>query len=81
MKNAKTGAPTPLDPEPVATGNIVIEGDGDAARCRVLAKGEEPPAGTLRYVTHFFTCPKADTFRGKKRQGQGAMFADDSLPD
>lgn len=57
------GKPIPLDPEPVADGNLAIRDDG-----RVVAyidgDGERIALGRpLRYVTHFATCPNADQHR------------------
>lgn len=57
----------PLDPDPVENGNVVIEpGVEDKAippRARTLKKGEEPPVGVLRYVSHFATCTDPGRFR------------------
>jgi len=57
-KSDKTGKPIPMDPEPVADGNIVVNRLGVA---HVLHKGEEATVPT--YVSHFATCPKRDQFR------------------
>jgi len=55
----------PLDSEPVEDGNVVIEpADGAIPpRARTLKKGEVPPDGTLRYKSHFATCPEAKRWR------------------
>lgn len=55
-----TGAnekPIPLDPEPRADGNLVVE-----ARM-VVAYSQLLHVGVPRYVTHFATCAKAAEFR------------------
>lgn len=59
-----SGKGIPLDPEPNAEkGNLVLADDGTVEQL----KGLELEAARLRgdelYVTHFFTCPNADTFR------------------
>ena len=58
-RSAKTGKPIPLDAAPRPDGNILL--DGDVAR--YLGKGEVVPAGALRWVSHFSTCPAAKQFR------------------
>jgi len=56
VKAAKSGRSIPLDPVPVAGGNIDIDEDGDA----VVA----PPSPVVeRFVSHFTTCPDADGWR------------------
>lgn len=63
----------PIDAEPVADGNVVIiPADGAIPpRAKVLKKGEEPPAGALRYVSHFGTCPEAKQFRKRREAAAG----------
>jgi len=59
----------PLDREPVENGNCTIipaTPDGIPPRVHVLKKAEIEagvPEGTLRYMTHFVTCPEAGRFR------------------
>ncbi len=48
----------PLDPEPVAGGNLVLDDQGVA---RVLRP--EVPYGGPRYTSHFVTCPQAREHR------------------
>lgn len=43
----------PLDPEPVANGNLGIRDDGKVASSHGF------PAEAPRYVSHFATCPNA----------------------
>ena len=60
--SSTTGGTVPLDPCPVADGNLVFV---DATR-RVVAylrTGEVVPAGTARYRSHFSSCPEAAQFR------------------
>jgi hypothetical protein len=54
-----TGARIPLDPRPVASGNIVVEPSGFV---RVLGRGEVVSPGD-RFVSHFVTCPFAAAHR------------------
>lgn len=48
----QAGKPMPLDPEPVADGNVQLV----AGLAHVLHK-DEPPRPGARYVSHFATCP------------------------
>ena len=57
-----TGKVMPVDARPAEDGNMVID-DGVA---RVIAKGESPPVGKLRWKSHFATCPAAQSFRKKR---------------
>lgn len=57
------GKAMPLDGRPADDGNIVLE-DGVA---HYLKKGEAPPAGTLRWRSHFATCPQAAAHRRPAR--------------
>lgn len=64
------GRAMPVDPEPVANGNIIDTGDvcvGGAHVVRVLTKEQrEQPRGMFdepRYVSHFATCPNGDEFQ------------------
>jgi hypothetical protein len=54
-----SGASVPLDPAPVADGNLVFVGKV----VRYLHKGERVPEGMPRYRSHFSTCPEAGRFR------------------
>lgn len=66
----RKGAKIPLDPEPVPTGNVILDRQGlavvlDRERLKVLearADRERWP----RYVSHFATCPNRDQFRRRK---------------
>lgn len=60
------GKSIPLDPAPVAAGNLVIAGGvlgTPQASVRYLTKGETPPADQARFVSHFSTCPNAAEHR------------------
>lgn len=60
------GKGIPLDPEPVADGNLVLDSEAADGRpvVRYVRKGED--TGILpRYVAHFATCPEAKEFRKK----------------
>jgi hypothetical protein len=52
----------PLDPDPVAGGNVVVNGDV----ATVLPPGTPMPVGVHRYQSHFATCPQASTHRRKQ---------------
>lgn len=76
----QNGATMPVDPEPVADGNVVHTGDygriggqdhgRPAAEVRVLKKGEVVEPHITRHVAHFVTCPKADRHRKKVPAGR-----------
>ncbi len=56
------GRKMPLDPEPVADGNMVVEPDG---RMRTVKKADANaiPFETPRYKSHFATCKFAASHR------------------
>lgn len=54
------GRRLPLDPEPAATGNVVVDATGAA---RVLSPLEPRPADVPLYLSHFATCPDANIHR------------------
>lgn len=59
-----SGKLNPVDAEPVASGNVVIDEDGQGV---VLKKDLfDAPATGPRYVSHFATCPDAAKFRKRK---------------
>jgi hypothetical protein len=59
------GRTIPLDRDPVPNGNLVLlPVSGEAVHLRAGAAVEP---GTLRYVSHFATCPQAGLFRTPKR--------------
>jgi hypothetical protein len=81
-RNIATGKGIPLDPDPVAfergarglfaaatpdeiadSGTLVKSGE---VAVYMLRQNDEPPAGTACYITHFATCPDAETFRKPK---------------
>ena len=57
----------PLDPLPVEGGNVVVLRDvGTTLIVKVLGEPsllDEHASPTVRYVTHFATCPEAGKFR------------------
>jgi hypothetical protein len=56
----------PLDPEPVANGNILLQTRGNfllpIAQVRFAVQLDQP----LRYQSHFATCPNAAQHRRKR---------------
>jgi 5'-3' exonuclease len=60
------GEDMPVDWAPDPQGRLVrfMRAPGDW-RIRVLKKGEDPPAGELRWTSHYATCPEATRFRGR----------------
>ncbi len=63
-KKTASGALMPLDPVPVAGGNVIIKGD-----VAYTLKGdlwEEIAAEEPRYVSHFATCANAAQHRKRK---------------
>lgn len=72
-RNVISGKGMPLDPDPVADGNVVVLRDSEVTTdvelragewpVRVLGKGEEPPTDRPLYQAHFRSCPDADSFR------------------
>ena len=54
----------PIDFDPVPNGNVLVfERPGEGIVCRMLHKGEAPPAGARLRVSHFSTCPQAQQHR------------------
>lgn len=64
----KSGARMPIDPQPVANGNI--ERDGE------LIIVVRPDKLTARFVSHYVTCPEAV----KYRKASGVKLASAQLP-
>ena len=60
-RETHAGRRMPIDPEPVADGNVVIEGDiAEVLKAEHLARlGGDVP----RYRSHFATCPQAAEHR------------------
>lgn len=82
--NTKTGKAAPVDPTPVANGNVVLERDGTY---RVLTKAEitrldnpgmldDPPPD--RFTLHFASCPSASRFRRCGRCHRTPCVCEDS---
>lgn len=64
------GKKMPLDLEPSAAGNVVVRGDGVAATLGPIELAMLP-AGTVRRVSHFATCPNADQHRRRPGPSRG----------
>ena len=73
------GRPMPLDPRPHPAGNVIAgtrsvpESSAPDGQHRpaprhaiVLGAGQQPPAGTERYVPHFATCARRPRRRGER---------------
>lgn len=60
------GERMPVDLQPDPDGKLVrtMVAPGDW-RIRVIESGEELPAGTLRWTSHYATCPDAEWFRAR----------------
>jgi hypothetical protein len=56
-----SGKRMPLDPDPVAEGNVYVV-DGPYPRCVVKSKQIPTPEG-VPHLSHFVTCPAAAQFR------------------
>lgn len=78
-RNVETGKGIPLDPEPVADGNVVVDRSPSDVELRsgewpvrVLGDLELSALGpdTLRYQAHFRSCVDAASFR-TQRAGHG----------
>ena len=59
----------PVDVEPTPDGNILLFDRDGSVQARVLKKGEEPPPGAKRRLSHFVTCPHAAKHRKIGRHG------------
>lgn len=59
-QNAASGKSAIVDSIPRLDGNIIVNDDDTIT---YLKKGEQPPAGTHRYVSHFATCSNPKRFR------------------
>lgn len=60
---SRDGKWTPLDPEPVSDGNIVVNAAGEAEY--LTASAQETYTGE-RFKSHFATCPEAERFRRRR---------------
>jgi len=77
-RTSPAGRPIPLDPEPVARGNVAIVGHAErdlmdtpaGHELVVLVLGATMlatlPPDTRLYRSHFATCPYADAFRRRR---------------
>jgi hypothetical protein len=62
---AKTikGRPIPLDPDPSPQGNVILSEEGTALVYRDPSAVAPRYANEPHYLSHFATCPNADTHR------------------
>jgi hypothetical protein len=60
-----SGKPVPIDPEPVADGNLVLV-DPEGQCVNVLTPAEVPSYAGAKFQTHFRTCPDAKGWRRKR---------------
>jgi hypothetical protein len=67
--SSATGKKMPIDAEPHHDGNIVLT-DGTAQVVAAAARAALP-AGTLRYRSHFVTCPNAAGWRARDNKPKG----------
>lgn len=65
----RAGKTIPLDPEPTATGNVVLE-DGLALVLTTQAWADLDPAAP-RWMPHWATCPTAHLHRKPKEPANG----------
>lgn len=67
--NVTTGRRMPVDAEPVTHGNVVLVSGNDGPESRVLTRDEveRRPTTSGLYLSHFATCPVAQSFRGGAR--------------
>jgi len=59
---AAAHTPIPIDPDPVPTGNLVLEQHPKVVAPVAVFVTQET-AGAVRYVSHFVTCPQAGRWR------------------
>lgn len=74
VRSAATGRAMPLDPDPTADGNVVIERGAAVVLPRQRDTGPTlfeqeppPPDDRPRYTSHFATCPNAASHRKARR--------------
>jgi hypothetical protein len=57
----RAGKAIPIDPDPRSDGNVVIEADGAA-----VYLGADSTYTGERFVSHWVTCPDAESWRKKR---------------
>lgn len=67
---------TPVDPIPDETGTIELT--GSLPRAHVMSKRGRWPGQKL-YVSHWHTCPHAETFRAKRVRSEPVPVEQDAL--
>lgn len=65
---AATGRPMPVDPEPVATGNVRLVRDGGRLVAEVVPPARRR-AGEELHLPHHATCPAAAQWRRQRARG------------
>lgn len=66
---SERGKPIPIDPQPRADGNIVLRALGGVEdRVAHVLKPDETASAEPRYVSHFATCPQAETHRRRRQR-------------
>lgn len=58
-----SGKGIPLDAEPTAKGDLVLHDDGTVEKLKGLELDAARERGDELFLTHFATCPNADSFR------------------
>jgi hypothetical protein len=58
------GRRMPLDPKPVADGNVEVKERGRALPLAIVMTNV-PTGGALRFKSHFATCPQASKWRSQ----------------
>lgn len=62
------GKPIPIDPNPRADGNITLHSLAGADQQIAHVLGADEAASGPTYVSHFATCPDAETHRRRRQQ-------------
>lgn len=62
-----TGTRLPIDPDPLPDGNIMLLANG---RCKVVPVEERAACVAPLFKSHFATCPMAEEFRKRIREGK-----------
>jgi hypothetical protein len=63
----EAGKRMPVDPEPAAKGNVRLHERPDDVPLAVVLKPADLFGKTGLHLSHFVTCPDADTFRRRPR--------------
>jgi hypothetical protein len=60
-----SGKAMPIDPEPMPHGNVELVTEDVGTIAVVHAQPDAGPSASVRYVSHFFTCPDGPSWRRK----------------